>query len=90
MLAVLVASMVDGGFDTTLTVVASSTITALMVILSLFLSSLPPSSLLLLFFPVGIMAALILLAFSPSEDAGMLLLSLLYKNFEVSFELSFF
>jgi len=38
-----------------------------MVLLPLVLPPLPPPPLVLLFFPVGIMAALILLAFSPSE-----------------------
>lgn len=40
-----------------------------MVVLPLFLPPLPPPPLMLLFFPVGIMAALVFLAFSPSEAA---------------------
>ncbi|KAK4285342.1 hypothetical protein QN277_002050 [Acacia crassicarpa] len=40
---------------------------ASMVLLPLMLPPLPPPPLVLLFFPVGIMAALMLLAFSPSE-----------------------
>lgn len=43
---------------------------ASMVVLPLFLPPLPPPPLVLLFFPVGIMAALMFLAFSPSEAAG--------------------
>ncbi|KAK7323274.1 hypothetical protein VNO77_26739 [Canavalia gladiata] len=42
---------------------------ASMVVLPLMLPPLPPPPLVLLFFPVGIMAALMLLAFSPSEAA---------------------
>ncbi|KAH1102342.1 hypothetical protein GLYMA_13G195500v4 [Glycine max] len=42
-------------------------VTALMVVLPLMLPSLPPPPLVLLFFPVGIMAVLMLLAFVPSE-----------------------
>ncbi|KAF7836205.1 putative transmembrane protein [Senna tora] len=42
---------------------------ASMVLLPLMLPPLPPPPLVLLFFPVGIMAALMLLAFSPA-DAG--------------------
>ncbi|CAN0843852.1 hypothetical protein LINGRAHAP2_LOCUS4082 [Linum grandiflorum] len=45
-----------------LTVLAAS-----MVVLPLMLPPLPPPPLMLLFFPVGIMAALMFLAFSPSE-----------------------
>ncbi|KAL2337203.1 hypothetical protein Fmac_011649 [Flemingia macrophylla] len=40
---------------------------ASMVVLPLMLPPLPPPPLVLLFFPVGIMAALMLLAFSPSD-----------------------
>ncbi|KAJ1426948.1 putative transmembrane protein [Sesbania bispinosa] len=43
---------------------------ASMVVLPLMLPPLPPPPLVLLFFPVGIMAALVLLAFSPSEAKG--------------------
>ena len=43
---------------------------ASMVVLPLILPPLPPPPLVLLFFPVGIMAALMLLAFSPSEHAA--------------------
>ncbi|KAJ7949361.1 putative Transmembrane protein [Quillaja saponaria] len=42
---------------------------ASMVVLPLILPPLPPPPLLLLFFPVGIMAALMFLAFSPTESA---------------------
>jgi len=41
---------------------------ASMVVLPLMLPPLPPPPLALLFFPVGIMAALVVLAFSPSEN----------------------
>ncbi|OAY36247.1 hypothetical protein MANES_11G006800v8 [Manihot esculenta] len=40
---------------------------ASMVVLPLLLPPLPPPPLLLLFFPVGIMAALMFLAFSPAD-----------------------
>ncbi|KAJ7982355.1 putative Transmembrane protein [Quillaja saponaria] len=43
---------------------------ASMVVLPLMLPPLPPPPLLLLFFPVGIMAALMFLAFSPYEGAA--------------------
>ena len=43
---------------------------ASMVVLPLMLPPLPPPPLVLLFFPVGIMAALMLLAFSPAEAAA--------------------
>ncbi|PNX94187.1 hypothetical protein L195_g009517 [Trifolium pratense] len=43
-------------------------IAASMVVLPLMLPPLPPPPLVLLFFPVGIMAALVVLAFSPSEN----------------------
>ncbi|KAI9111280.1 hypothetical protein K1719_016009 [Acacia pycnantha] len=42
-------------------------LTASMVVLPLMLPPLPPPPLVLLFFPVGILAALMLLAFSPVE-----------------------
>ncbi|CAK9316428.1 unnamed protein product [Citrullus colocynthis] len=38
-----------------------------MIVLPLVLPPLPPPPLVFLFFPVGIMAALLLLAFSPSD-----------------------
>lgn len=41
-----------------------------MVVLPLLLPPLPPPPLMLLFFPVGIMVALMFLAFSPAETAG--------------------
>ncbi|KAL9321769.1 hypothetical protein ACSQ67_009822 [Phaseolus vulgaris] len=44
---------------------------ASMVVLPLMLPPLPPPPLVLLFFPVGIMAALMLLAFSPSDGHGV-------------------
>lgn len=43
---------------------------ASMVVLPLLLPPLPPPPLLLMFFPVGIMAALMFLAFSPAEADG--------------------
>ncbi|XVF24486.1 hypothetical protein REPUB_Repub13aG0132200 [Reevesia pubescens] len=43
---------------------------ASMVFLPLMLPPLPPPPLMLLFFPVGIMAALVFLAFSPAESVG--------------------
>ncbi|KAB2010148.1 hypothetical protein ES319_D10G216900v1 [Gossypium barbadense] len=43
---------------------------ASMVFLPLMLPPLPPPPLVLLFFPVGIMAALMFLAFSPAEVVG--------------------
>ncbi|XVE52306.1 hypothetical protein DITRI_Ditri02bG0112400 [Diplodiscus trichospermus] len=45
-------------------------LTASMLVLPLMLPPLPPPPLLLLFFPVGIMAALMFLAFSPAEGVG--------------------
>ncbi|KAG5106587.1 hypothetical protein JHK82_043557 [Glycine max] len=42
-------------------------VAASMVVLPLMLPPLPPPPLILLFFPVGIMAGLMLLAFVPSE-----------------------
>ncbi|KAK7271488.1 hypothetical protein RJT34_27436 [Clitoria ternatea] len=48
---------------------------ASMVVLPLMLPPLPPPPLVLLFFPVGIMAALMLLAFSPSEAVGNIVVS---------------
>ncbi|EOY19737.1 Uncharacterized protein TCM_045044 [Theobroma cacao] len=47
---------------------------ASMVFLPLMLPPLPPPPLMLLFFPVGIMAALMFLAFSPSEAIGNVVL----------------
>ncbi|PRQ55544.1 hypothetical protein RchiOBHm_Chr1g0325751 [Rosa chinensis] len=41
---------------------------AFMVVLPLMLPPLPPPPLMFLFFPVGIMAALMFLAFSPAEN----------------------
>ena len=43
---------------------------ASMVFLPLMLPPLPPPPLMLLFFPVGLMAALIFLAFSPAQAVG--------------------
>ncbi|PON53317.1 hypothetical protein PanWU01x14_203240 [Parasponia andersonii] len=48
---------------------------ASMVILPLILPPLPPPPLMLLFFPVGIMAALMLLAFSPQPDPNVVVFS---------------
>ncbi|XVF41096.1 hypothetical protein PTKIN_Ptkin01aG0252700 [Pterospermum kingtungense] len=45
-------------------------LTVSMVVLPLMLPPLPPPPLMLLFFPVGIMAALMFLAFSPAEAVG--------------------
>ncbi|KAK7243343.1 hypothetical protein RIF29_38136 [Crotalaria pallida] len=45
-------------------------LTASMMVLPLMLPPLPPPPLVLLFFPVGIMAALMFLAFSPSQVSG--------------------
>ena len=45
-------------------------LTASMVFLPLILPPLPPPPLMLLFFPVGIMVALMFLAFSPTETVG--------------------
>ncbi|KAB2085746.1 hypothetical protein ERO13_A05G399900v2 [Gossypium hirsutum] len=53
-----------GGFLLLLALAAS------MVVLPLMLPPLPPPPLMLLFFPVGIMAALMFLAFSPAEAVG--------------------
>ncbi|KAE9616290.1 hypothetical protein Lal_00017495 [Lupinus albus] len=52
------------------TVFIMAALTASMVVLPLVLPPLPPPPLALLFFPVGIMAALMLLAFSPSQASG--------------------
>ncbi|TKY49722.1 transmembrane protein [Spatholobus suberectus] len=51
-------------------VLVLAALAASMVVLPLILPPLPPPPLVLLFFPVGIMAALMLLAFSPSEANG--------------------
>lgn len=51
------------------TILILAVLTASMVVLPLMLPPLPPPPLVLLFFPVGIMAALMLLAFSPSNAA---------------------
>ncbi|RYR32442.1 hypothetical protein Ahy_A10g047009 [Arachis hypogaea] len=51
------------GYILILVVLATS-----MVVLPLMLPPLPPPPLVLLFFPVGIMAALMFLAFSPSDQ----------------------
>ncbi|KAF5729329.1 putative transmembrane protein [Tripterygium wilfordii] len=48
-------------------VIVLVTVAASMVVLPLILPPLPPPPLMLLFFPVGIMAALMFLAFSPDE-----------------------
>ncbi|MBA0601894.1 hypothetical protein Gorai_002097, partial [Gossypium raimondii] len=45
-------------------------LTASMLVLPLVLPPLPPPPLMLLFFPVGLMAALVFLAFSPAETVG--------------------
>ncbi|KAK8546029.1 hypothetical protein V6N13_067267 [Hibiscus sabdariffa] len=45
-------------------------LTASMLVLPLVLPPLPPPPLMLLFFPVGLMAALALLAFSPADATG--------------------
>lgn len=50
------------------TVLLLAAVAAFMVVVPLVLPPLPPPPLLLLFFPVGIMAALLFLAFSPAED----------------------
>ncbi|RDX73143.1 hypothetical protein CR513_47286, partial [Mucuna pruriens] len=52
-------------------VLVLAALTASMVVLPLMLPPLPPPPLVLLFFPVGIMAALMLLAFSPSDGNGV-------------------
>lgn len=49
-------------------VVVLAGLAAFMVVLPLMLPPLPPPPLMLLFFPVGIMAALMFLAFSPAEN----------------------
>lgn len=51
-------------------VVVLAVLAASLVVLPLMLPPLPPPPLMLLFFPVGIMAALMLLAFSPTDAAG--------------------
>ncbi|GLT88609.1 hypothetical protein SLE2022_066260 [Rubroshorea leprosula] len=53
-----------GGFVLLLVLAAS------MLVLPLILPPLPPPPLMLLFFPVGIMAALMFLAFSPADVTG--------------------
>lgn len=45
-------------------------VAASMVVLPLMLPPLPPPPMMILLFPVGIMAALMFLAFSPTEAAG--------------------
>ncbi|RZB80655.1 hypothetical protein D0Y65_030376 [Glycine soja] len=52
-------------------VLVLAALAASMVVLPLMLPPLPPPPLVLLFFPVGIMAALMLLAFSPSDQNGV-------------------
>lgn len=52
-------------------VLIMAALAASMVVLPLMLPPLPPPPLVLLFFPVGIMAALMLLAFSPSDGNGV-------------------
>ncbi|OWM78458.1 hypothetical protein CDL15_Pgr016182 [Punica granatum] len=49
------------------TVLVLAVVAAFMVVMPLILPPLPPPPLLLLFFPVGIMVALMFLAFSPAE-----------------------
>ncbi|KAE8038413.1 hypothetical protein FH972_010926 [Carpinus fangiana] len=51
-------------------VLVLAALAASMVVLPLLLPPLPPPPLMLLLFPVGIMAALMFLAFSPAEAAG--------------------
>ncbi|CAK7336503.1 unnamed protein product [Dovyalis caffra] len=58
-----------------LTVLAAS-----MVVLPLMLPPLPPPPLMLLLFPVGIMAALMFLALSPSDAAANVALYTDYKS----------
>ncbi|KAF5742459.1 putative transmembrane protein [Tripterygium wilfordii] len=48
-------------------VIVLAAVAASMVVLPLILPPLPPPPLMLLFFPVGIMVALVFLAFSPDE-----------------------
>ncbi|RDX63473.1 hypothetical protein CR513_58094, partial [Mucuna pruriens] len=50
-----------------LSILILAAVAASMVVLPLMLPPLPPPPLVLLFFPVGIMAALMLLAFAPSD-----------------------
>ncbi|KAL5191049.1 hypothetical protein HKD37_04G010376 [Glycine soja] len=52
-------------------VLVLAALAASMVVLPLMLPPLPPPPLVLLFFPVGIMAALMLLVFSPSDQNGV-------------------
>ncbi|KAK7314158.1 hypothetical protein VNO77_39370 [Canavalia gladiata] len=54
-------------FFNVVSVLILAAVTASMVVLPLMLPPLPPPPLVLLFFPVGIMAALMLLAFAPSK-----------------------
>ncbi|EXB62682.1 hypothetical protein L484_023978 [Morus notabilis] len=56
-------------------VLVLAALAASMVVLPLILPPLPPPPLLLLFFPVGIMAALMMLAFSPSIEANVVVCS---------------
>lgn len=49
-----------------------ATLAASMVVLPLILPPLPPPPLMLLLFPVGIMAALMFLAFSPTPSEALL------------------
>ncbi|KAF8022202.1 hypothetical protein BT93_G2366 [Corymbia citriodora subsp. variegata] len=51
------------------TVLVLAAVAAFMVVLPLVLPPLPPPPLVLLLFPVGIMAALMFLAFSPADPA---------------------
>lgn len=53
-----------------MSVVILTALAAAMAVLPLLLPPLPPPPLMLLFFPVGIMAALMFLAFSPSDAAA--------------------
>lgn len=54
----------------TVSVVILTALAASMAVLPLLLPPLPPPPLMFLFFPVGIMAALMFLAFSPSDAAA--------------------
>ena len=51
-------------------VLVLAALAASLVVLPLMLPPLPPPPMVLLFFPVGIMAALMVLAFSPTDNAG--------------------
>ncbi|XWS57020.1 hypothetical protein CRYUN_Cryun09bG0135900 [Craigia yunnanensis] len=53
-------------------------LTVSVVVLPLMLPPLPPPPLMLLFFPVGIMAALMFLAFSPAEAVGNVVVQTVY------------